>query len=119
MIRTTTKFYKDLYTTKKVNDTVQNKLLLKVKTKITVEEKRELDEPFLEEEMKKTLDYLPLGKSPRLDGYPIEFYKEYWEDIKILFMGYLREGKDQGLSSIRNVSVTKLIHKRKQGKNIY
>ena len=31
------------------------------------------------EEVKNAIDKLPSGKSPGLDGFPVEFYKEYWE----------------------------------------
>ena len=51
IMKTATGFYKDLYTTGKVNDRAQEKLLKNVKTKLSVEDKLGLDKPFTEEEV--------------------------------------------------------------------
>ena len=95
-----------------MNEKVQNKLLGNVKTKLSKEAKINLDKQITEEEVKDAINRLPLGKSPGLDGFPVEFYKEYWHKIKNLFMAYLNEVKDQGLANSRNVSVIKLIYKK-------
>ena len=112
ILRIATKYYKDLYTSDKVDEKVQDKLLGNVKTKLSKEAKMNLDKPISEEEVKNAINRLPSGKSPGLDGFPIEFYKEYWDKIKNLFMAYLNEIKDQGLANTRNVSVIKLIYKK-------
>ena len=74
-----------------------------------------MDKPITEGEVKDAIDRLPMGKSPGVDGFPVEFYKEYWHKIKHLFMGYLREVKGDGLSASRNVSIIKLIYKKTGG----
>ena len=47
-----------------------------------------------------------------MDGFPVEFYKRYWEKIKVLFMDYINEVKTLGFENVRNVSVIKLIYKK-------
>ena len=107
-----TKFYKDLYSTDKVNEKVQDKLLRNVKTKLSKEARTDLDKPITAEEVFKAINKLQSGKSPGLDGFPIEFYKEYWHLIQNLFMAYVNEVLETGISNSRNVSVIKLIYKK-------
>ena len=111
-----TKFYKDLYSTDKVNEKVPDKLLRNVKTKLSKEARTDLDKPITAEEVFKAINKLQSGKSPGLDGFPIEFYKEYWHLIQNLFMAYVNEVLETGISNSRNVSVIKLIYK-KNGRN--
>ena len=113
ILRIATNFYKNLYTSEKVNKNMQNKLLGNVKTKLSKELRDELDAPITAEEVKKAIDKLPRGKSPGIDGFPVEFYKVYWGKIKVLFMSYVREVKEEGLPNNRNVSVIKLSYKKK------
>ena len=112
IMRISTKFYKDLYTSEKVHEKIQNRLLSNIKTKLSKEAKTNLDKPITEEEVQNAINKLPPGKSPGLDGFPVEFYKEYWSKIKKLFMAYLNEVKIHGLRNSRNVSVIKLIYKK-------
>ena len=56
---------------------------------------------------------MPLGKSPGLDGIPIEFYQEYWEEIKLLYLDYLNSVKSEAFSKTKNTSVIKIIYKQK------
>ena len=112
IMRISTKFYKDLYSTDKVNEKVQDKLLRNVKTKLSKEARTDLDKPITAEEVFKAINKLQSGKSPGLDGFPIEFYKEYWHLIQNLFMTYVNEVLETGISNSRNVSVIKLIYKK-------
>ena len=112
IMRISTNFYKDLYSTDKVNAKVQDKLLRNIKTKLSKEARTNLDEPITAEEVFKAINILQSGKSPGLDGFPIEFYKEYWHLIQNLFMAYVNEVLETGISNSRNVSVIKLIYKK-------
>ena len=102
-MRISTKFYKDLYSTDKVNEKVQDKLLRNVKTKLSKEARTDLDKPITAEEVFKAINKLQSGKSPGLDGFPIEFYKEYWHLIQNLFMAYVNEVLETGISNNQNV----------------
>ena len=112
IVRIASNFYRDLFTSDRVNEKIQQKLLGNVKTKLSKEAKTGLDKPITEGEVRDAIDKLPLGKSPGLDGFPVEFYKEYWDRIKHLFMKYLQEVGEDGLSASRNVSIIKLIYKK-------
>ena len=113
-MRISTQFYKNLYTTQKLNTKTQGKLLSNIKTKLSKEKQTSLDKPITEREIEKAIDLLPNGKSPGLDGFPIEFYKEYWHRIKELFVPFVNDVKERGLSNCKNVSVIKLAYKKKR-----
>ena len=95
-----------------MNERIQEKLLRNVKTKLSKEKKIDLDKPFTDKEIEKAIEKLPNGKSPGLDGFPIEFYKKYWYKVKELFMPYLNYVRTKGLSNTRNLSVIKLVYKK-------
>ena len=115
IMRIATNFYKDLYTPNRVNEKIQEKLLRNVKSKLSKEAKIDLDKEMTEEEVRNAINKMPSGKSPGLDGFPVEFYKKYWDKIKDLFMNYIKEVKNLGLGNARNVSVMKLIYKKNRG----
>ena len=112
IMRISTEFYRKLYSTEKVNENVQEKLLRNVKTKLSKEKQTELDKPITDKEIEKAILYLQKGKSPGLDGFPIEFYKEYWCKIKGIFVPFVNEVKEKGLTDRKNVSVIKLAYKK-------
>ena len=112
MIEIATNFYTNLYTPNKVNTKTQDKLLKNVKTKLTTDQKDQLDALITEEEIKTAIFQMLSGKSPGIDGVPVEFYKEFWEDIKDLYMAYIRQVQFDGFSNSRNTSVIKLIYKK-------
>ena len=107
-----TEFYKKLYTTEKVNKNIQERLLNNIKTKLSKEKQISLDKPFTEKEIEEAINNLPEGKSPGLDGFPIEFYKEYWHKLKEIFIPFVNDVKERGLSNSKNVSVIKLAYKK-------
>ena len=112
IMRISTEFYKKLYTTEKVNNRIQEKLLSNIKTKLSKEKQTNLDKPITEKEIKEAIDNLPNGKSPGLDGFPVEFYREYWHKIKELFIPFVNDVRERGLSNCKNVSVIKLAYKK-------
>ena len=112
IMRISTEFYKKLYQTEKVSEKIQEKLLKNVKTKLSKEKRTELDKPLTAKEIEEAIDKLQSGKSPGLDGFPIEFYKKYWYKIKKIFTAYVNDVKERGLSSCKNLSVIKLIYKK-------
>ena len=112
IIKIATNFYKDLYTPNTVNTKTQDKLLKNIKTKLSDEQKDKLDAIITEEEIKTALFQMSSGKSPGLDGVPVEFYKEFWEEIKDIYIAYIRQVQMDGFSNAKNTSVIKLIYKK-------
>ena len=64
-----------------------------------------LDALLTEEEIKTVIFQMLKKKSPGLDGIPIEFYQIFWEEIKHLYMDYLRKVKIEAFSETKNTSV--------------
>ena len=112
IMRISTEFYRKLYSTEKVNNRIQERLLSNIKTKLSEEKRTNLDKPFTEKEIETAINNLPKGKSPGLDGFPIEFYKEYWHKLKEIFIPFVNDVKKRGLSNSKNVSVIKLAYKK-------
>ena len=109
----TTNFYKKLYTPNKVNSTTQDKLLRLINKKVSKEEKDNLDARLEDKEIEKAVHQLKKDKSPGLDGIPAEFYQEYWDLIKHLYLPFIRAIKTSLIPKTKNTSVIKLIYKNK------
>ena len=77
------KFFSDLYTKTQTNAQIQEKLLNPLKAKITNEDNKKLTQQINFAELKTAIFQLGNGKSPGIDGIPIEFYKSYHEYIQI------------------------------------
>ena len=111
IMKISTKFYEHLYTPSKVNTKTQEKLLRNIKKKISKEEREKLDAPITINEVKTSVFQMQSGKSPGLDGIPVEFYQVFWEEIKDLYMAFLNRVKRDAFSKNKNTSVIKLIYK--------
>ena len=61
-------------------------------------------------ELTQSVGQLPSGKSPGMDGIPIEFYQHFCPILKDHFFQYVAL---HGFSVARNVGVTKLLYKEK------
>ena len=55
---------------------MQNEILSKTKIKINQEQKEFCERNLELSELEQGMDHLPLGKSPGLDGLPVEFYRK-------------------------------------------
>ena len=55
---------------------MQNEILSKTKIKINQEQKEFCEKNLELPELEQGTDHLPLGKSPGLDGLPVEFYRK-------------------------------------------
>ena len=93
IMRIATKYYQNLYTPNKVNTNTQNKLLKNIKNRISQEQKEKLDAPITLEEIRTAIFQMKPGKSPGLDGIPVEFYQEFWVEIKDLYFAYINRVK--------------------------
>ena len=112
IMRISTKFYKQLYTSDKVNEEKQDKLLSNIKTKINLRQKQILDALIELEELRVAIFQMQTEKSPGLDGVPVEFYQEYWEVIKHLYLAFINKVKIYAFPTGKNTSAIKLIYKK-------
>nr|CAB3264534.1 pol-like protein [Phallusia mammillata] len=68
--------------------------------------------PITEKEFYATLISMPLNKSPGLDGFPIEFFKTFWDDLKDLFCDAWQYSEKMGhFSPVQRQGVVTLIPK--------
>ena len=74
--------FSDLYTKTQINAKILEKLLNPLKAKIANEDNKKLTQQITFAELKTAIFQLENGKSPGIDGIPIEFYKSYYEYIK-------------------------------------
>ena len=79
-------FYKNLYTSEHTEKLCQYNLLATIDKKISNESKTYLEETVTEENLLSALKKMKNFKSPGEDGICIEFYKEFWDDIKLEFV---------------------------------
>ena len=75
-------YFQNLYTKQKTCEKTQNLLLKYISHKITNEQNNKLTKQIEITEIKEAIQSMENGKSPGLDGIPIEFYKEFIEIIK-------------------------------------
>ena len=74
-------FYSTLYTKTQTQPKIQENLLEKLKSKIKDEENEKLIKQIKFTELQTAIFQIENGKSPSIDGLPIEFYKSQYEVI--------------------------------------
>ena len=74
---------------------------------------RTLNAELTDEELSDATFQLKKGKSPGLDGLPVEFYQEYWNLLKHLYLAFVRMIKTNNIPNSKNASVIKVIYKNK------
>ena len=109
----TAEYYSNLFQAGETNKRLQKEILSKTKVKINQDQKafcdKELDLNELEEGMK----HLPAGKTPGLDGLPVEFYQKMWPVVKSDFLEMVREVEKQNiLSNSQRKGAIRLIFKK-------
>ena len=76
-------YYKKLYSKEECNENLKEWFLSHVTEKLTELDREILDEEIKDKEIFDAISSTKQGKSPGIDGLPIEFYLEYWNIIKI------------------------------------
>jgi hypothetical protein len=105
------RFYKNLYTSKKIQSTHHNRNteqeIWNVDGETIEEENIEyLTRPISEEEIWDIIKQSPLNKSPGSDGLTTEFYKEYWHQVKnhlVRSLNYSMEKGELNISQKRGI----------------
>ena len=83
-------FYQKLYKNQKTCSVTQKQLLQQMKPKITDMQNQKLTKQIQIIEIKQALQTMENGKSPGIDGIPIEFYKEFFDLLKKRFTRYFQ-----------------------------
>ena len=113
-------FFSDLYTKTQTNAKIQEKLLNPLKAKITNEDNKKLTQQITFAELKTATFKLENGKSPGIDGIPIEFYKSYYEYIKndlLKLYNSILFGNDD-LTTSMNQAIITLLPKNDKKENL-
>jgi hypothetical protein len=69
-----------------------------------------------EEECVKAIKSMQNGKSPGIDGLPVEFYKIFWKNIKKLVMdsfSYSYENENMSISQKQKQSIITVLPQKK------
>lgn len=80
--------------------------------KLTQHQADKMDETLALDELTKALFEMKNNKTPGPDGFPCEFYKHFWESLKINFEQMAHESLDGGMSQDMLRSITTLIAKK-------
>lgn len=105
-------FYQELYTLKTHNVEQRKNILENIDLILTKEKNQQLVKDISKEEVFNAINTLQEGKSPGIDGLPIEFYKKTWfllkHEITKMFRFILNS---QNLSNTQSTGIITLIHK--------
>ena len=106
-------YYSDLFRASETDKKMQNEILSKTKIKINQEQKEFCERNLELSELEQGMDHLPLGKSPGLDGLPVEFYRKLWPIIKLDFFEMVQEVQNLGvLSDSQRKGAIRLVFKK-------
>ena len=109
------KFYEHLYSSKSVKDDDIDNYLSSLNIDSVLSEKdKELCDAFPSlDECEDAVKNMKPNKSPALDGLTSEFYKCFWDDIKLMFYDALKSIYDnKEMSFSQRLAVITLIHKK-------
>ena len=111
--RQTHSFYSKLYSKQSTNTQCQNQLLLNLTRKLNSEQSQDLEKPYSKEELFRALLRMKRGKSPGIDGLPMEFYLFFWSDIQDDFLEVVSSSYDNSiLSKIMRTAILTLVFKK-------
>ena len=83
-----------------------------IKKTVSQEQKHNLDAPISQEKIKTVIFQMEKNKILDLDGIPIEFYQEYWNEIKHMYMAFIQAVRVDMFPKGKNTSVIKIIYKK-------
>lgn len=74
-------FFHDLFTTSSPSQDQIAAALSGLESKMNEEMRRQLDEPFIVEEIESALKQMCLIKASRPDGFPVAFFQKHWQVV--------------------------------------
>ena len=115
ILKETSRFYTQLYDSSNVQERDIDGFLSKLTVlhELTDEESSQCEGLITENECRNALDKMSLNKSPGSDGLTVEFYRVFWEDIKLLVIDSFSEAfSKKELAETHNYSIIKLLFKK-------
>ena len=115
ILKETSRFYTQLYDSSNVQERDIDGFLSKLTVlhELTDEESSQCEGLITENECRNALDKMSLNKSPGSDGLTVEFYRVFWEDIKLLAIDSFNEAfSEKELAETHNYSIIKLLFKK-------
>lgn len=79
IMRVVYNFYKDLYKAENYDKLTARKYLNKIENRLNDEQQQSLEGFITNDEIYKELKNMKNGKSPGIDGFPKEFYLQFWD----------------------------------------
>ena len=109
----TKQYYDKLFQAGPTNRNLQNKILSKSNVRLTQEQKDFAEKHVDLSELENGMKNLPIGKSPGLDGLPVEFYRKMWPVIKEDFLEMVMEAQRLKILSVtQRKGIFKLVFKK-------
>ena len=113
ILKITENYYSDLFRAGETKKEYHSDVLNKTKVKISQDQQRFCDKEIKLTELEERMKKLPIGKSPGLDGLPVEFYHKMWPNIKFDFLEMVKELQNtNNLSDSQRKGVIRLIFKK-------
>ena len=110
-------FYNTLYSSNQVKGNDINEYLSSIgETKqLSEQQKLSIEEMPQIHEFEDALKRMKENKSPGYDGIPVEFYKEFWNELTDLYVSMIKERWENGSFPVSfNTGIISLIHKNDQ-----
>jgi len=95
-------FYKNLYTSRIKEDEIESTFFLQEANikKLSSSQKDSCEGLVTENEISKVIKGMKNGKTPGSDGFPVEFFKVFWLDIKNYLLDSLNSAIEKGEMSL-------------------
>ena len=119
ILKTTQDFYQQLYSEQNTNiDLEQQEWLLQQMDKTLDEHEQEICEGHItSEELLKALQEAKLNKAPGPDGIPVEFYQEFWLELKDDLLEVLNNNYENGeMTESQKRAILRLLFKKENRK---
>lgn len=108
------KFYKKLYSSVEIDETVMNEFLENVDVKITEDDSIMCDEDISLQEIEFSLKKMSKNKSPGSDGLTVEFYCTFFSSLKDILLKLFQTVEEQlCMSRSMKCGIISLIYKNK------
>ena len=75
-------FYSELYTSEYREDLLGSEQFLSNLPQVSAQDNTALERPLTLQELQEALTSVENGKSPGIDGLPVDFYKSFWSTIR-------------------------------------